>query len=114
MSDNNVLLEKVNQINEKMDSLIKDNKDMKEDLHKFDKRIDRLEQRQELHEENNKYIRENIDKINRYIITEEAIDNTRQKIWSKITNSKFFIPAIIVIVYMILQMEISDVIKSVL
>lgn len=114
MSDNIVLLEKINQINEKMDSLIKDNKDMKEDLHKFDKRIDRLEQRQQLYEENNNYIRDNIEKINRYIITEEAIENTREKIWSKITKSKFFIPVIIIILSMLLQLDISELIKSLL
>lgn len=114
MSDNFVLLEKVNQINEKMDSLIKDNKDMKEDLHKFDKRIDRLEQRQQLHEENNKYIRDNLEKINHYIITEEAIDTTREKIWSKITKSKFFIPVIIIILSMLLELDIKELIKSIL
>lgn len=114
MSDTSVLLEKVNQINEKMDSLIKDNKDMKEDLHKFDKRIDRLEQRQQLHEENNKYICENLDKINRYIITDEAIENTRNKIWSRITSSKFFIPVIIVILSMLLQLDMTEIIKSLL
>lgn len=114
MSDNAILLEKVNQINEKMDSLIKDNKDMKEDLHKFDKRIDRLEQRQQLHDKDNKYILDNLEKINRYIITEEAIESTREKVWSKITKSKFFIPVIIIILSLLLQLDISQIVNSLL